>query len=284
MYTRVAYRVGERLRALGNGKLRHGRIHSVFSRAANIEIDGSLYVLFTGDGASGRSVNVMGADLQASYLRAGQPCRLTSEGFEAGSLYVDLRRAETWRPRLRPGWRSVPCPSTVRYFLDTLGQHYPNAGRHASVDVGAVRRLGCLATAFKAARRLIGLGPGLTPAGDDITLGAIAAANHLLLDSALADVLSLVVIERGGKTTDLSLQMLSDAVNGEYHEFVDRLVSALATDDIEGVDEGLRRLSGVGASSGCDMVAGVAAVMRAQHNSCLIDLPDQMPSGSLRIV
>ncbi|MDR3316048.1 MAG: DUF2877 domain-containing protein [Coriobacteriales bacterium] len=259
-----AYRIGERLRSLLKGTISHGRIHSVFAHTANIEVDGSLYVFSADKGASVRSVDIRrGLDFLTSSLEAGQPCSLTREGAQLGQIYIDFSHAETWTPKLRLGWRSICSGAAIDTYLGLLQSLHRSAGQHKHIDAEWIRQLGHPDLADEATRKLIGLGPGLTPAGDDIVAGALAAANHLLPRDGLALALGAATAARATKTTDLSRQILEDAIRGDYHEFLDGLVYTLVTDDSEGIAYALRRLLSIGSSSGSDMAAGIATVLSA---------------------
>jgi hypothetical protein len=221
--------------------------------------------VFSADkGASVRSVDIRKAlDFQTDSLEAGQLCTLTSEGAQLGQIYIDFSHAETWTPKLRPGWRSACSDAAIDTYLGLLQSRCPAAGQHKHIDAEWIGQLGHPDLADSATQKLIGLGPGLTPAGDDIVTGALVAANHLLPRDDLALALRAAATARVAKTTDLSRQILEDAIRGDYHEYLDALVYTLITDDSEGIAYALRRLLSIGSTSGGDMAAGIATVLRA---------------------
>ncbi|MDP4127211.1 MAG: DUF2877 domain-containing protein, partial [Bacillota bacterium] len=116
-----------------------------------------------------------------------------------------------------------------------------------------------------AASSLIGLGPGLTPSGDDYLAGlllSLAAAAKLLPESfkLVRDNLSNTVIEQAsGLTNDLSYQMLLFAAKGTGSELMENMVLALfcATQTNNTLIQAAMDLSGVGASSGFDQLLGI---------------------------
>ena len=103
---------------------------------------------------------------------------------------------------------------------------------------------------------LIGLGPGLTPSGDDY-LGGMMVALHAVARDAQARALWrwLQPLLAAG-TSALSAAHLAAAAEGEGHE---ALHAALQ----EPSAESLERLDAVGHCSGWDALAGAAAVLRA---------------------
>ena len=111
--------------------------------------------------------------------------------------------------------------------------------------------------AAAAARPLIGLGPGLTPSGDD-ALGGIEAALHAL-GHPVAGFLSTALDDVGERTTDVSAALLRHAARGEFTERVHRLLAALLGDDAAAIPEAIERAVAWGASSGMDCLIGVLA-------------------------
>jgi hypothetical protein len=274
----MAHRVGRRFDALRDGLTCHGAIHSVFTRAANIDIDGSLYVLSVGENINPRAAELFGSSLDGLGLDVGQPCHFNAELAIIGPVRLDLSRSSVWTQKLHRDWR-MPCTNAMAlYYRENIGRLAPGAVSPRHIDPERVRQLGYASSADAAARGLIGLGMGLTPAGDDIVLGALVAARHLVADDALASTLEDTICARAQTTSALSCQMLTDALAGDYHEALDGLVFSLGRADRAGVDSWLARLLRMGASSGRDTAAGIAAVLRAQQRK---DPQSATPSPAL---
>ncbi len=105
--------------------------------------------------------------------------------------------------------------------------------------------------------RLIGLGEGLTPAGDDFLVGVLAGSTAFLEEERLKNLLAGEIPSKArGRTTDVSYRMLTAACSGEFDEAMVRVVEALgeSSRDVRGpaID-----LLAVGASSGANMLAGL---------------------------
>lgn len=127
----------------------------------------------------------------------------------------------------------------------------------------------------QAAPELIGLGPGLTPAGDDVLIGLIAAT--ILLSEAIglqagfyqrigAELLAIAQ----GRTNKLSLTWLEYAGRGEVAEHLGRLFHALISEDQRQLEAAAREVLSSGATSGGDLLAGVILGGRCllqQHTS-----------------
>ncbi|MDR2035361.1 MAG: DUF2877 domain-containing protein, partial [Coriobacteriales bacterium] len=69
----------------------------------------------------------------------------------------------------------------------------------------------------------VGLGPGLTPAGDDVLLGYLAVYNHLGPDPAWKQAMHSAVSAALGQTTTLSAHLLKNALEYDYHESIQRV-------------------------------------------------------------
>jgi len=103
----------------------------------------------------------------------------------------------------------------------------------------------------------IGLGPGLTPAGDDVLLGYLAADNHLGRDPAWTEAMHEAVRANLGRTTRLSAQLLKNALARDYHESIQRVLAILCGLSTENLLSALRRLAQIGASSGESTIYGM---------------------------
>jgi hypothetical protein len=126
--------------------------------------------------------------------------------------------------------------------------------------VGAAVR-GDAAAVARAARGLAGLGPGLTPSGDDLLAG-FAAAWTLVGDSlgldrgACARVTGAVLAGAAGGASPLGRVWLEHAVRGELLEPMTRFVSTLLAAEPRDLDAAVCGALAVGSSSGSDWMVG----------------------------
>ena len=107
---------------------------------------------------------------------------------------------------------------------------------------------------------LIGLGPGLTPAGDDFVGGAMISlrvlggdAGRILADRVAAWALPLA----RERTNRISLAHLECAAEGEGHEALHDLLNT-------GDEKHLERLANVGHTSGLDAAAGALLALASR--------------------
>src|SRR4051794_17928023 len=106
---------------------------------------------------------------------------------------------------------------------------------------------------------LVGAGPGLTPAGDDLLAGALVAA-HAVDHPALARLRSATRDAlRVRRTTAVSWGLLTHALDGWATAELADYLGALGGAD--GVDAARRRLLGLGHSSGASLLDGVHRVV-----------------------
>ena len=122
----------------------------------------------------------------------------------------------------------------------------------------------------EATLRLAGLGPGLTPSGDDV-LGGFAAIMALLSPQLSADsisrkhIASAIVAVAKPRTTKLSGVLLEFAARGEVSEQFGTLLLSLnlPTEEFETVQKAIDRVLAFGASSGGDILLGMLLGLRA---------------------
>ena len=107
----------------------------------------------------------------------------------------------------------------------------------------------------RAADALIGLGPGLTPAGDDFVGGAMIALRAFGRDPLADRVAAWALPLAESRTGRISRAHLRCAALGEGHEALHRLLSAL-NDGESAVARALDALARVGHTSGLDAAAG----------------------------
>src|SRR3954463_5408756 len=170
-------------------------------------------------------------------LPTGAPAEVGGGRIVVGDLAVSA--AAWWDPRPRlPHSRPAPLPRGVRPPPNApYGEGVPHSaftlpglptgpGGPLAALRGAVRRAD-LDAALRTATRLIGLGPGLTPAGDDVMAGTIAGLvllGHPAAERFAAGVYALAA----GRTTELSRALLRHAacgrVSGEYAAVLHALV------------------------------------------------------------
>lgn len=245
-----------------------GAVRSVFDRGCHLRDDTGRLVPIT-DRAAGVLPGGLRVRLPAglrfpSLLRTG--ARAATRGgvlrFEGG-LAVDLRTARPWGP-MRRRRLSMTGIVPVRDALRHARRRLREAARDRAPGILALTgRAGSSPADLPAsAARLIGRGPGLTPAGDDYVVG-LSAGLHVLESAASADArnalrASIAVLARN--TTDVSRALLDGAGRGVFPErLADLSDSVLRPSPAAEIDRAVRALAALGHSSGLSMGLGFAA-------------------------
>jgi hypothetical protein len=190
---------------------------------------------------------------------------------QAGQIRVLVRRWWDPSPVLGPLSRA-----RLEQGCQLLEEICASSGRRPGLDnheapaaLAARCAAGDLAGAVEVAEHLVGLGPGLTPSGDDVLAGLLLALR--LLGGAirggtravwLADWLSAAITsDAGERTTSLSATLLHCAARGQAAGEVAAVLRAFAGQ--EPVAPAVTRLLATGHTSGADLACGLAAGCRA---------------------
>ncbi len=218
-----------------------------------------------------------GAALPAGSRFAVRECFLT-----VSDVTVDLARAVLWtRGRIgmrcvRGGRRFSPRrispggSSSGLQNASLLKQAGPAVAAAVAAFQGAWQR-GAQAEVQSAICNLCGLGPGLTPAGDDWLAGWLLA-QHLAPDLiGLDDLSGLITDAAAGRTTTLARTFLVCAAAGEADQDWHMLLQALAEDPMTNLPiyQSTNAILAHGATSGAAMLAGFFSGM-ATPDPCLL--------------
>ena len=106
---------------------------------------------------------------------------------------------------------------------------------------------------------MIGLGPGLTPSGDDFLVGALALLDCVGERDAHAALARAIIAALPGSTSPLSACFLRAAAAAHVGETLHRAVSSVIAGD---VDAAIAAIENIGHSSGWDMMAGITTTLR----------------------
>jgi hypothetical protein len=162
-----------------------------------------------------------------------------------------------------PLWRgALPPPDLVeaaparRLAVETLDGARPSAVGQPPLADAARRAATAVADGdlAGAAAELGGLGPGLTPAGDDVLAGLLLAAR-----ARFGSVVEphLLAVATSVATTDLSGAFLRWAARGQHVAPAHDLLVAAAGGDRSGAAAAVDALGAFGSSSGADLAYGL---------------------------
>jgi hypothetical protein len=280
---------------------RVGTIHSVFHKAVNITYDGTILALLSDElphmPNSVRLSSVVAEELLPQ-LRPGMEVSIGNERLliPAHNFSIHLPEKPAWEPRPDIAvhlWQRKTVAQHVRLLARYLASQSQQEGLapligsllleqpapEMPLSRMALPSLQILALASwrqditgveNAARRLAGLGPGLTPSGDD-TLGGFISIMELLSPQLSADGASRKHIARTiatiarPRTTALSAVLLAHAACGEVAEQLGTLLMTLTlpAEASKVVLNAADRVLAYGASSGGDTLLGILLGLRA---------------------
>ena len=272
-------------RALRNG--RRGRVAAVFERSLYVVLDDCWICIGAKDLGSG-PLHLLCMGLQPQYFSVGQEVIIADGAILIGDVpFAGLDTASVWAPppvpdwtlqSLRMGlvavdevWRLLPVEQGLAASAGARPPGRPSRLLTAAAPgLAALKRLieaglrgqRCAARDHQGIVELIGLGPGLTPSGDDLIGGALVALASL---SRLAtrDALWRACRAHLDRSNAISAAHLRSAALGYAAAPLHEAVHAVIAGQVDRIRPALTALSKVGHSSGLDALAGALMVLRA---------------------
>jgi hypothetical protein len=274
-------------------------VESVFAEACNlVSDDGRRFALVSPRIGDGPQNAVVGPVEAVALLHEEQ--RISGDGrrlYLAPGFRLDLAEARHWDPLPRYE-RLAQWPRVVHnnlcWLRDTLPLDAPPASLLSGPAYHTQGAFGCrpavalvrsqaaslidgmlgayhqgqLKWLLIYARQLAGLGPGLTPAGDDWLAGwmvGLRSRDAMIENDASVPVLTTETVNQAilraiqGQTSELSLAFLAAAAEGAISQPWHRLLDALSNADSMPLREAAAAILRQGATSGADMLAGFLA-------------------------
>ena len=265
-----------------------GRIAAVFSSAVYVSLETGLLCITRDDvdpGPFSVTTSAPGrADFRTLGLAVDQTAHMTRRRIiVSGRVELDLRSAKKWSP---DAWPECPDPESIARGLNRLRPCLPAnvsctglggfivdgyspddgdlVGNAAKTSILAAREYVAAAGSGTRrscdwAKRLIGLGPGLTPSGDDF-LGGLLIAMHAIGEQDRARHLwAAIGTDARAATNPISFAFLEAAAGGLGSASLHAAVAAIMSGGCPAFS--VARLSRFGHSSGWDALAGVVSVM-----------------------
>lgn len=256
-------RVGRHVaRRLGSGPAAAARVHSVFERAANLRWHDGRLVALHGPGPLLAPFALALERLpRAGALAVGADARREGTRLFLGDVVLDWRDAEAATTSVGAAGRVDGAAGAVLLGAAPAARGRMPGARARRLLADGIRR--AEARAFIAgARGLIGLGEGLTPSGDDVLVGALAALHRFrrqFLARRPSIRTALAAAVRDG-TTDVGREFILHALDGAFSEVVTAVLTARSG---AAARSAARRLLDTGATSGADTLAGIRLACRA---------------------
>jgi len=264
-------------------------VAAVFERSFYLR-SGDLFVC-VGEPAIGNGPLTLIADMRMARLDLypGQPTHIMEKHIAVGAVTFTCERSETWHP---PRWPRAVAPGALASAREALVQRAATDAPAEGFGRTLIDATAPSAAFARIARRplarlrswliesvaahggpepadpvrdLVGLGPGLTPSGDDVLVGALALLDALAQDHARAAAMRTSLARTVGDlpialTSPLSHCFLRVAAAGHAGESLHAAVSSCIAGD---ADAAIAALRDIGHSSGWDMLAGIATALDA---------------------
>jgi hypothetical protein len=232
-----------------------GIVLSAYGSAVNVVIDGAL-VTIAGARAGGLPNGVLVAD----------PFDPRSLGIQAGAqVRLTVTSARCWSPELRP--TGSPPDLEVRASIARRAVAGRRSGFHGIVPaadafaaLGEAFASGSEAAIVRAGRSLVGLGPGLTPAGDDVLVG-LTAALTALGDGRAHGFAGAWARQAIGRTTIVAETFHRYAAIGAYSERLHDVLRTILTGPLDAIPAAVATASAWGATSGIDTLTGIVLAL-----------------------
>lgn len=264
-------------------------IHSVFDTAINFQLvhtDRVLTLLVSDQYELPQGIRITQRPASLPSLTVGRSavCRAGILRFESSPLTIDLRGAPVWTCHVSElnadmysastaaSWTQVwqmlntrQMANQAEIVADDLLQHAAGSLLSQTLHRPVMQLLSSTAQfniegSVQAAAKMIGLGPGVTPAGDDILIGFLAGLWSTSGDNPLrlAFIRSFGsrLMETAGQTSLISGTYLYHSTHGQFSSTLSNLAEAISqgSRDIGNAAEAAMR---VGHSSGMDSVTGL---------------------------
>lgn len=235
-----------------------GRVHSVFTGAVNLLWEDGHLLTLHGPGWV-RAPFAAACDRVPDVLRPGAPVRRLPGSLAFAEVEVRWDSPVLWAPGPPPVASLDSIPSLFADpRVEAAGAFWERdlEGLAEAIRSRSARRF------LSCAMRLVGRGEGLTPAGDDWLVGALAALWRFdrVWRARLRAIRGPLLAYAAGATTTVSAEFLAHALAGTFSEPLLRLATAA---DSAGAREAAAVLSGFGATSGVHTLVGFLIAHRA---------------------
>lgn len=205
---------------------------------------------------------------------------------------LPVSEASTWTPAAVPSWTPESLRRGIRYLVGWMVEHrHTNEGLSHFIQsqshekpqsTAAVRAHGHIVhfrrwlftvvadhgdarnSPSSAIDGLCGLGPGLTPSGDDFLGGAIIGLQLIGRHTAAAQLFDAIRAKPENFSNPISRSHLAASANGSCNEWIHATLNAILAGDSELLLSNLDRIGQIGHTSGWDTLAGAVTVFRVQ--------------------
>ena len=268
-----------------------GRVTAVFEHSLYLEVNGSWICLADANLGFGPLTVSLNSNCGRKWINSftvGRLVKLSPIGISIDdSTIISTRGVRSWHPPERPAWTKnslmlglrelenfaqakVPAEGLARFIFESPDR-FPASeeSRTAENSIGILKNwlkeyfefLMPITPNKEAVSALLGLGPGLTPSGDDF-LGGMLIALYVCGEKSVQKQLYTQVESLLDSTGPVSSAHLKAAALGEGSQSLHQVLNMLLEGNETQLELGIDAINQVGHTSGWDALAGVAVVLR----------------------
>ena len=269
---------------------RPGKVFAVFEHSFYIEVN-KHWVCIGGNNLPMGPLNLCtdapsGISWNASGIRRNQEVFIDKKNLSIGNhSLININQTTIWSPSKISGWNINSLEKGLAKFLDFDSFLYPNEGLAQLVFPNCTEkdthRLKCAIEAIEtlskivknqdfaqsecnaAARGLLGLGPGLTPSGDDFLGGAMIALKILGEIAIMETIWKFLKNETLKLTNPISHAHLTAAHIGLGSKILHDLLTFIFLGKTQQIAATIPHIDKIGHTSGWDSLAGAFTVLTA---------------------
>jgi hypothetical protein len=245
---------------------RHPRILHIFDDACNLinEHQAVISIVISQIGNGPFNLVVENNVLFSEQFNKESQVSIPGTQLTVGDLTINTENAKLWNPR--PDWEMLHSKrdEIAGRFVSL---HMPVAPPEIPDDLLTALAVSIVSadipSAVDAAKHLAGLGVGLTPAGDDVLMGALYAAWLIHPREVASELAEEIVNTAAPLTTSLSAAWLNAAARGQAGITWHALFGGLIAGDEARVQQATEEILATGETSGADALSGFLGVMKS---------------------
>lgn len=277
-----------------SGKI--GIVHSVFEKVINISI-GDHLISIVGKMVGNGSLNIVvnnpdDLDFRMRVKRGDTVTLGETINIEKDLISISTKDAKVWRPRINFQERlqapriileniTILRDSTllsgkigglgalieslqlndlkfsIKTKLDPIAQF---AAPHISSLLQKIK-MNQVEEINRYSNKIVGLGPGLTPSGDDMLIGLMISmiyiSENINININVDQINKNIISGIADRTTDISVEFLREAAIGRVNEPLSSLMENLLTSGQGKIVKSIKKVFSLGSTSGVDTIFGV---------------------------
>ena len=274
------------------------RVMHVFDNACNLVAeDGEVFSLVTAGVGDGPFNIVLPPINFCDHAAEDTKVRIEQARIGIGELDIDLTPAQRWESRFDWEIFHKKQPSLlicagllddvlvkvapIESFVQLIRPRESGVGEiEAQILLSANVPAGTLVEGLRSmdeelcrtgARKLAGLGAGLTPDGDDFMMGAILALGARLAGEGVQETASWVSLEAAPLTTPIAAAWLKAASRGECSVRWHDLLQAMRGENEVNIRSAAGAIIDQGHTSGASALAGFTAVLKGESQGTAVN-------------